>query len=209
MEDNYIIPKVVKIGLLGDSQVGKTSICNNFLGVEFNRDTIPTIGLDKLEKNIKLSGEEKLKVVIYDTAGNKRFRSIVFKTIRNVDGIILVFDLTKRESFDNLNNWLDEIKDSLTNPLIILFGNKVDSENIEWKVTSEEVNEFFKTKGIPYFEVSAKTGKGIKEGFIYITNEVYNKKMEENSDDKEIMINKNDVKKGKQKSDCTRNKHKK
>ena len=93
--------------------------------------------------------------------------------------------------------------------MIVLFGNKVDSDKNEWKVTSEEINEFLKTKGIPYFEVSAKTGKGIKEGFIYITNEVYNKKMEENSDNKEIMINKNSIKKGKQKCDCSRNKNKK
>ena len=206
MEDNYIFSKVVKIGLLGDSEVGKTSICNTFLGLEFNGDTIPTIGLDKLEKKIKVKNDEKIKVVIYDTAGGKRFRNIVFKTIRNVEGIILVFDLLKKESFDNLNNWLDEINENLNNPLIILFGNRVDSDENEWKITSEDINNFLKEKRIPYFEISAKTGKGIMEGFSFIVNELHTKKFEENIDNNKIIINKDNSIKDKKKCQCVKTK---
>ena len=150
---------------------------------------MPTIGLDRLEKKIKVN-KEKIKVVIYDTSGSKRFKNVVFKTIKNVDGIILVFDLLKRESFDNLNNWLDEINENLNNPLIILFGNRVDSDENEWKITSEDINNFLKEKRIPFFEISAKTGKGINEGFSFIINEAYDKIWKENLDTKKISINK-------------------
>ena len=131
--------KVIKLGLLGDGGTGKTQICNVFSGVEFHFDGIISIGLDKFEKKITLKNNENIKLIFWDTAGNERFKSASIKGVRNVEGIILVFDFLKRKSFDNLDDWLDMIKEELNDPIIILFGNKADFDKYEWKITSEEV----------------------------------------------------------------------
>ena len=165
-----------------------------------------TFSIDKYEKNIKLTNDKEIKVALWDTCGAENFRSSVFKVLRNYRGIILVFGLSRRQSFDGLNDWINDIKDNINNPFIILFGNYADLNKDKWKVTSEEVNKFVKEKGIPYFEVSAKTGKGIEEGITFITNEIYKKRLEENNNNNEIIINKNDKIKEKKKSDCVRNK---
>ena len=205
--------KTIKIGLLGDTKVGKTAICNSFSGNEFSQDILDTIGTDKFEKKVKLKNEEEIKLVFYDTAGVERFRPAVFDALRKIQGIILVFDLGKKETFEHLDNWLKMIKDKIYDPFIILFGNKADLDKDKWEITPEEVNKFAKNKHLAYFEISAKTGKGINEGFSYITNKIYNNiymkgdyKKESNN---EIIIKKDDIIKEKKKDDCIRNKKKK
>ena len=90
--------------------------------------------------------------------------------MKSAQGIILIFDFTQKKSFDDLNSWLVLIKDDLVDPLIVIFGNKIDIEKDKWEVTSEEANKFAKEKGIAFFETSAKTGKGINEGLSYFVN---------------------------------------
>ena len=133
MEPNLKIPRTIKIGLFGDSQVGKSSICNTFAGVEFDIDIICTIDFDKFEKKVRIKNGEDIKLVFYDTAGGKRFRAQCFKALRNVQGIILVFELTKRETFDHLDEWLKTLKEKFINPFIIIFGNKADLDKEEYK----------------------------------------------------------------------------
>ena len=206
MKENIILPKVIKIGILGDQEVGKTSICYFFTGIEFVEGLNATSSYDKYEKKIKLTNDKEIKVVLLDTCGARNRRSLVFKVLRYCTGIILVFGFSRRQSFDDLNDWIDDIKDNFNDPFIILFGNYADLDKDEWKITSEEVNKFVKEKGIPYFEVSAKTGKGIEEGITFIANEIYKKLLEEDNYNSEIIINKNDKIKEKKKSDCVRNK---
>ena len=110
MDKNKSI-QVVKIGILGDSEVGKTAICNSFFNIEFTEDMLATIGSEKLEKKIKLKNDEEIKLVLYDTPGTERFRHIAFMGTRNADGIILVFDLLKKITFEHLDSWLQDIKD--------------------------------------------------------------------------------------------------
>ena len=164
-----------------------------------------TIGTEKFEKFIGVKNNEKIKALIWDTSGAERFRSASFKSLRNADGIILVFDFGHRKSFVELDVWLKNIKENLNVSSIILFGNKADLNKSEWQVTSEEVNKYVKEKGIPYFEVSAKTGRGLNEGLLYIVNEIYDKKFD-SKDNNIIKINENDIEKGKKNSDCVRNK---
>ena len=95
------------------------------------------------------------------------------------EGIILVFDITSRTSFYNLTDWINLIKDKLDDPIIVLFGNKTDIDKSEWKISSEEINDFIVYNNIKYFEVSAKTKKGINEGFNYIADEVLEKDVKE------------------------------
>ena len=152
MKDNKNSLNVAKIGMVGDSQVGKTSICYTFIGVEFSTESQQTIGAEKFDKKIILKNKKEVKIVLWDTAGGNRFRSAVFRIIKNVQGIILVFDFRKRESFENINLWLKQVNEELDNPFFILFGNKSDGDKINWEITAEEVNKFAKEKEIHFFK---------------------------------------------------------
>ena len=175
MEDNKVILKAIKIGLLGDSQVGKTAICNALLNAEFNPDVITTIGYVKLETKFKLKDGNEIKLILWDSAGQERFRSVALNALRAVRGIVVVFDVTKRETFTNVETWLSEIKENFNNPCLVLFGNKIDKDKSEWEVSEEEIKKFAEEKHLVYFETSALTKKGINEGFDYIVNEAYEK----------------------------------
>ena len=114
----------MKIGLLGDSGVGKTNIINSILNVDFNEEEISTISLYKFEIKVILKKDNEVKLIVWDTSGQERFRSLAIKTLKNIDGIILVFDVTNKSSFKNISNWLRLIKENTEQkPNIILFGN--------------------------------------------------------------------------------------
>ena len=175
MTDNKISVKAIKVALLGDSSVGKTAICNSLMNIEFSQDMLSTIGSDKLETKFPLKNGNEIKLILWDTAGQERFRSVALKAIKAVQGIVVVFDVTVRKSFENIDSWLEEIKNNFTNPSLVLFGNKVDMDKEKWEVTKEEAEQYAKKMNLQYFETSAKTKKGLNEGFSYIVNESYNK----------------------------------
>ena len=132
-----------------------------------------------------------LFIAYWDTAGQERFRAAAIKTIRFVREIIIVFQLTDRKSFEDVNDFLQTIKENWSNPKIILFGNKIDIDKKEWKVTSEEAKEFAKKHNLPYFEMSAKTRQGVNEGFSYAIEEAYHMAEEELNKNKIIIPNNN------------------
>ena len=174
MSGNEIKMKIIRLALLGDSSVGKTSIISTLLNYEFNEDFISTIGWDKRKKTIKLENGKNIDLSIWDTAGQERFHSIALKVIRKAQGIIVVFDLTKKETFESVVNWLEIIKENFNEVTIVLFGNKCDCES-ERKVTTEEATEFAKKKNIAYFETSAKKNINIEDGFSKIANDIFKK----------------------------------
>ena len=163
----------VKIGLLGDEKVGKTSICHSFVNLNLPEDYITTIGYEKFEKKELLNNGKEVRLIIWDSGGQERFGSSIISTLRHVEEIIIVFDVTNRKSFDDIENWLEIIKEEFNNPIIILFGNKVDVKKEEWKVTEEEINLFCTKKKLKYFGTSAKNNNGIKEGFSYLANIIF------------------------------------
>ena len=168
----------IKIGLLGDRRVGKTSICNSFIGMEFQNDYIDTMIYDKFEKKVKLNDGNEIKLVIWDTSGQERFRAAVLKFIKSVQGIIFVFDITDKNSFNNIESWLKEIKDNFEQePIIILFGNKVELDKEIWKVSMEEIEGIVKKYNWDYFLISAKNNISIEQGFNCIANKIYNKRI--------------------------------
>ena len=175
MEEKKVALKAIKIGLLGDSQVGKTAICNALIRAEFNPDAISTIGYVKLETKFTVKDGNEIKLILWDSAGQERFRSVALNALRAVRGIVIVFDVTKKETFNNVNIWLNEISDNFNNPCLVLFGNKVDKDKKYWEVTEDEITKFAQDKNLVYFETSALTKKGIDEGFNYIVNEAYEK----------------------------------
>ena len=209
MANSNIETKAVKVALLGDTEVGKTAICHSFLGVEFILGGTTTVGIDRLDKKIKLKNSKEIKLIVWDTAGQERFRSAAFKTIKSVQGIALVFDVTSKKTFENVNLWLEEIKEHFDNPCLVLLGNKVDIEKEKWEVTKEEIEQFAKKKNMAYFETSAKTSKGINESFVHLANIAYDKiekhkkeEPEEDNDDNKIEIKPENKKKKEKKKPC-------
>ena len=169
-EKKKVSLKAIKIGLLGDSQVGKTAICRAFLKNDFDPDILSTIGNIKMETKYQLKNGETIKLILWDSAGQERFRSVAMSTLKAVKGIILVFDMTLEESFKSVSTWIKQIDENLNNPYLILFGNKIDIDKSEWKVNQEEIKKFVEEKKMPYFETSAKDNQGIKEGFDYFSS---------------------------------------
>ena len=165
--------KVIRVTLLGNYQVGKTSLRNRFLGIDYEENTLSTVGINKSETMMILENGNEIKLIIWDTAGQERFHSISISSIQNSQGIILVFDVTNRKSFNDLNIWLGDIKNVKKDISIILFGNKCDLSKRE--VTKEEAEDFANENKFVYFETSSKLNLNIKEGFTFLANDAYKK----------------------------------
>ncbi len=155
--------KTLKIIILGSSEVGKTCILNRYFHNEFKENVLSTVGIDFQTKFFKFDGDQKIKVNYIDTAGEEKFRAISVNYLKGTNGVILVFDITNKETFDLLESWLKELKDTnKSNISKVLVGNKSDlAENRE--VTVEDANKFANNINCKYFEASAKTGENINE----------------------------------------------
>ena len=163
--------EVIKISILGNQAVGKTSIRSVYLGMGFINDTLATVGYNKVETKFKLNSGKEIKIVIWDTAGQERFHSMALNSLKNSQGLILVYDVTNRQSFIDLQNWLKDVKNATDKVSIILFGNKCELENRA--VTKEEAEQFAKKNNIPYIETSAKLKINIDEGVSKVVNDAY------------------------------------
>ena len=173
MSESTFKRDVIKISLLGNQSVGKTTIRNVFLKLDLNENSLSTVGVNKTDSIIKLDDGNELKLVIWDTAGQERFHSISLSTVKNSQGVILVYDVTNRQSFIDLNIWLDEIKQATDKVSVILFGNKCEME--ERQISKEEAKKFAKEHKLPYIETSAKLNLNINEGFMQVAKEAYKK----------------------------------
>ncbi|GMN39255.1 hypothetical protein TIFTF001_008498 [Ficus carica] len=154
-----------KILLIGDSGVGKSSLLVSFISASTN-DLAPTIGVDFKIKLLTVGGK-KLKLTIWDTAGQERFRTLTSSYYRGAQGIILVYDVTRRETFTNLSDvWAKEVELHLTNKdcVKMLVGNKVDRES-ERAVSREEGMALAKELGSLFLECSAKTRENVEQCF--------------------------------------------
>ena len=163
-----------KILLLGDSSVGKTCFLMRYTDNTFQEIHMSTIGLDYKLKNIQLEDGKMVKIQIWDTAGQDRFRSITKNYYKGAHGIILIYDITKRKTFDNVTNWINQIKEEVSDKVtIILVGNKIDDEEHR-DVKTEEGEQLAKELGLMFFECSAKSGINIDSTF----NELVKKTVE-------------------------------
>ena len=124
-----------------------------------------TIGLDYRLKSMTLKSGKKIKLQIWDTAGQDRYRSITKNYYKGANGIILIYDITNSETYDNVENWISQIKEeSSPNVIIYIVGNKIDMEN-ERKVTTEEGKKIADDYKLPFIETSAKSDININETF--------------------------------------------
>ena len=154
--------KTLKIIILGSSEVGKTCILNRYFHNDFKENLLSTVGIDFQTKFFKFDNQ-KIKVNYIDTAGEEKFRAISVNYLKGTNGVILVFDITNKETFDLLETWLNELKETNKADVSkVLIGNKADlAEHRE--VTVEDANKLADNMKCKYFEASAKTGENIKE----------------------------------------------
>ena len=148
--------------LVGDSTVGKTCLLNRYFKNQF-KSTISNIGIDKDIKFVKINNSI-YKLTVWDTVGQERFRALPKKYYQNADGVFLLFDVTKEDSFSNVSNWMKDIKDNSnkeSNIIIYLIGNKIDLN--ERKVSKESAEELAQSLGMKYYDVSCKNNINVAE----------------------------------------------
>ena len=161
-DENYDF--IFKVLLLGNSDVGKSSLLLRYVDSVWSDTFVPTIGVDFKVKTIEIDGK-KVKLQIWDTAGQERFRTVVSTYFRGAHGLFLIYDITNRDSFKNLENWLIEIeKNASENVLKILIGNKNDLED-EREIQSDEGKAFANRNGMQFIETSAKMNTNVNEAF--------------------------------------------
>lgn len=147
-----------KIIFTGDSGVGKTSIINSIMGQKFSPEYEPSIGVDFFSKTLRYKGR-LIKLQIWDSAGQEKFRSLIPNYIRGSSLIFLIFAINNKESFEHLNEWINFIT-NIENGNIVIVGNKIDLKDNR-EITKEEAEKFCHEKKYDYFEVSAKEGTNI------------------------------------------------
>ena len=165
----------VKICLLGDIQVGKTSIASRFCKNSFNDTYLNTIGGAYQQQNVTLNNGTKIKFHIWDTSGQERFRTMTKLYYQDAQVAILTYDVTNEESLDNLDYWLNELNDKveIENMILCLAGNKNDVEASKKTVPTSKGKAFAEEHNMIFYETSAKTGAGVKELFQAIAAKEY------------------------------------
>ena len=161
--------------LIGDSTVGKSSILKQFKEGEYFSDISLTVGVDFHAKLVRVNGQP-IKLQLWDTAGQDKFRAIVKAYYRNAVGGLLVYDITNRDSFLHLDEWLEDAKKHADpqKPVFILVGNKLDQEKNR-EVSTRDGQRYADKHGIEFIETSARTGRNIEEVFQQIATTIYNK----------------------------------
>ena len=156
---------VYKVLLLGDSTVGKTCFLMKYTDKTFQDIHMSTIGLDYRLKAMKLKSGKKIKLQIWDTAGQDRFRAITKNYYKGSHGIILIYDITSLQTFENIKLWVSQIREEASpNVVIYIVANKIDLE-YERKISKEDGKNLADELGFPFVETSAKSGINVTETF--------------------------------------------
>ena len=201
MNNESKFDNTIKLLLIGDSSVGKTNFIFRFVDNRFQTVHLTTIGFDFKSKIVTLPNSKKtLKLQIWDTAGQERYMSLNQNLFLKVHGVILMYDISNRESFDHLTKWLDLIKDAINDIPIVLVGNKIDKEE-ERLVSYNEGEQLAKELNISFFESSGKENKNVKEPFYSLCEEIINKMKNERTSTNNFSIN-NQKEKEKKKKCC-------
>ena len=155
----------LKILLIGDSYVGKTSLLLQYIERECPENHMATIGVEFRDKIIQIDNK-KVKLQVWDTSGQERYRSITKNFYRNADGVMFVCDVTKEKTFDNIKNWLIDSEQNANNSNFkkILVGNKIDLKE-ERAIDTEQLQNFANKKEMNFYETSAKDGTNVDHIF--------------------------------------------
>ena len=167
--------EAIAIMILGNSEVGKTSFILRFVENTFQSTYLSTVGIDFKVKNINLDNKE-YKLILYDTAGQERYKSLAPNLIKKAFGIILVYDITNKSSFDSIPEIMEKVKEEKGNNFpMVLVGNKIDLE--QRRDIEKEKGELLAEKnGIDFYEVSNKEGINIQEAGLAIVHKILEKR---------------------------------
>ena len=161
-----------KVVLIGDSGVGKSNLLSRFTRNEFNLESKSTIGVEFATKSIKTEGKT-IKAQIWDTAGQERYRAITSAYYRGAVGALLVYDISKHATFENVERWLKELRDHAdSNIVIMLVGNKSDLRHLR-AVSTDEAMAFAEKHNLAFIETSALDSTGVETAFHRILTEIY------------------------------------
>jgi len=168
--------KTIQLLVIGDSSVGKTSLITRYTNGTFKEEYLATVGLDYYSK-VEAINNQTINIKLWDTAGQERYKALTQNYFRNAEGVLLTFDVTNTESFNNLKDWIGSIKTNMESkniflPLII-FGNKIDMEEAR-EINKEDAEKFVSDNNYKYFETSAKTGEGVDDAIRDLVNQVLN-----------------------------------
>ena len=170
---------VYKVLLLGDSTVGKTCFLLRYCDKRFQEAHLSTIGLDYRLKTMTLESGKKIKLQIWDTAGQDRFRAITKNYYKGANGIILIYDVTNLQTYENVKNWIAQIREEANpNVIIYLAGNKIDVSEEEKVVKTEDGQKIADEFNLPFYETSAKNGDNVNkifEDLVEKVDEIYSK----------------------------------
>ena len=167
-------PKILSILIVGYYCSGKTMVINNFCGYPFEKHSFPTRSTELYKRDVKINEKEKVKVKIWDTPSRECFKELLLVPTKNTQGIMIVYDVTGKYSFEDVESWIKLIEDNedINTFPIVLVGNKRDLEERR-VITYENGKEIADKYNIPFFETSALTGKGVKEAFYTLIQTVY------------------------------------
>ena len=155
---------IFKVLLIGNSDVGKSSLILRYVDQIWNDVFVPTIGVDFKVKSLQIDNK-RVKMQIWDTAGQERFRNVISSYFKGAHGILLIYDITARDSFKELENWLGEVERNATPQVLkILIGNKCDLEE-KRQITKDEGEAFAIRNGMQFIETSAKINTNVNEAF--------------------------------------------
>lgn len=161
-----------KIVLIGDSGVGKSNLLSRFTRNEFNLESKSTIGVEFATKSIMVESK-KIRAQIWDTAGEERYRAITSAYYRGAVGALLVYDISKHSTFENVERWLKELRDHANMQIVImLVGNKSDLRHLR-TVSTEEAMAFAEANDLAFIETSALDSTGVETAFHKILTEIY------------------------------------
>ena len=184
-DDNYEM--MFKVVIVGDSFVGKTNIMSKYLKNEFHEDSKATVGVEFGSRQFNIEGHV-IKAQIWDTAGQERYKAITSAYYKGAKGAFIVYDITRKESFDNVTKWAEQLKSAADKNLtIIIVGNKVDLEDQRQIKTEEGQNKANELESA-FIETSASSGTNIDKAFEMMINEVYKKCHEEMLTESDIEI---------------------
>jgi len=164
---------IFKVSLIGDSSTGKTSILLRFIDDFFTEDTKSTIGVDFKLVSFELEPNIYAKMQIWDTCGSERFKSLTSSFIKTCNAFILIFDLTRINTFHNIDNWIKIIKENTSPKFMILIGNKSDLIN-ERKIDKKIIYDYCEKNLFNYMEISAKNNVNIEKLFKEVAYQLYN-----------------------------------
>lgn len=165
---------IIKIVLLGEANVGKTSLVYRFIENKFRENYKSTLGVNLLKKDMKLEEFGEVSAQIWDLGGQESFKSLRKLYLEGANGALVIYDCTKKKTLEKLSDWIQDFKQARGNEPLVLIGNKNDLED-KVKIPESVGSEFARKNNMIYISTSAKTGSNVEEAFKEITKLILNK----------------------------------